>query len=89
MQVNNRRGNTLNTQKGRTNYKGYGKHIGLDEANKSSKIDNKKKVSRETFKNISECLKDSNLLKTGIRFFSGVTYKEVINGVHSLVNNGK
>ena len=78
----------FNTPKGRTNSKEFGKHIGLDEANKHSKINKNNKVDKSTFKKMTNALKDSNLLKLGLRFFSGVTYKEVANGIHSLINYG-
>lgn len=81
-------GNNFVTANGRTNSKGVGKNIGIDLANGFSKIKKNEKIKKQTFKKISECLKDGNLLQYGIRFLSGVTYKEVANGIHSLLNNG-
>lgn len=89
MQLNNPRRETVTTEKGRTNPTGFGPHVGLDKATKSSKMPKNSIFTKQNFKEMYECLSNSNVLKTGLRFFSGITYKDVANGIHSIANTGK
>lgn len=77
----------LVTVKGKSNSRGFGKHIGIDEANRYANIGKDNKRDKESFSTIYNALKSINIIENGVRFLSGVTVKQVLNGIHLVTNS--